>query len=170
MYGTILNNNLDQYPLTISEIRRMFPDVSFGNNPNPTDLLSFNIVKINPTPHPEYNSNTHKIISDSPILENGVWIEQWKIQPLTAEEIDNQLTEFRAGLVCTPRQASLALLQTGLLDIVETWIATQSRQVQIDWNRATEIRRDWPLINQAAIALNLSETQLDDLFLLAQTL
>ena len=64
----------------------------------------------------------------------------------------------------TPRQARLALLNAGLLDAVEAYVATQPRSVQIEWEFASEIRRDWPPVVQAASALGLTAEQVDALF------
>lgn len=170
MYAIVINGIVDRYPLSMADLREIFPNVSFAVDPSDSDLSQFNIVNVQYTQQPEYNTFTHKLIKTTPELVNNVWKESWSIQSLSTEEVNIQLSSYRTGLVCTPRQASLALLQLELLDIVESWIETQPRQTQIDWNRATEIRRDWPLIDQAGVALNLTETQLDDLFLLAMTL
>lgn len=70
----------------------------------------------------------------------------------------------------TPRQARLALKSAGLLTAVTDWIALADEETQIDWEYATEIRRDWPPIAACATALGLTETQLDDLFTLAAAL
>ena len=70
----------------------------------------------------------------------------------------------------TRRQARLALLNAGLLTAVEAWIAQASPAVQIDWECAQEIQRDWPAIAEAATALGLTDAQLDDLFAAAGTL
>jgi hypothetical protein len=87
-----------------------------------------------------------------------------------AEYQAQQLADRRAAMVCTPRQARLVLAQAGLLTAVEAWIATASQTVQIEWQYANEIRRDWPPITDAAVALELTDAQLDDLFTLAPTL
>ena len=134
--------------------------------PEVLDLSDYNLVPEVKNPIDHYQSYGEPIVTETevtiPLVE---WFEQ-QIQEYEAQ----LLLSRRAAMVCTPRQASLALLQAGLLDTVETWIATQSRLVQIDWDRATEIRRDWPLIANAATALGLTDTQIDDLFELAQTL
>lgn len=70
----------------------------------------------------------------------------------------------------TPRQARLALLNAGLLDVVEAYIAQASRSVQIEWEFANAIRRDWPPVVQAASALGLSNEHVDALFTAAARL
>ncbi|MBP8282895.1 MAG: hypothetical protein KAX46_03125 [Chromatiaceae bacterium] len=76
----------------------------------------------------------------------------------------------RALLRCSPAQGRLALLNAGLLDAVEAWVATQSRAVQIEYASRPEWRRDWPLVANAGLAFGLTDAQLDDLFTLAPTL
>ena len=74
--------------------------------------------------------------------------------------------------VVTPRQAKLALLQAGLLDEVEAGIEAiadpiTKRIAKLDWNEANEFRRDWPLLNQLAAGMGITDGQLDELFRVA---
>lgn len=67
------------------------------------------------------------------------------------------------------RQARLALLAADLLEAVETAIAamdgTAGRVAQIEWEYATEVKRDSPLVVGLAQALQLDEETLEHLFL-----
>jgi hypothetical protein len=67
----------------------------------------------------------------------------------------------------TPLQARKALRQAGLYDAVMAWISQQSDEVQETWEYALEIRRDNPIIAAAAAELELTEQQVDDLFIAA---
>ena len=73
--------------------------------------------------------------------------------------------------VVTMRQARLALLQSGLLAQVNTAVAnmpgTQGEAARIEWEYAQEVRRDSALLAELAVALELTTTQLDELFTLA---
>ena len=69
----------------------------------------------------------------------------------------------------TPRQARLALLQIGKLDAVSAALAAipdpaQRTAAQIEWEYATVIERNSPLVQSLAAGLNLTDAQLDDLF------
>ena len=68
------------------------------------------------------------------------------------------------------RQARLALLQSNLLDVVNSAIQNGNEADKITWEYATEVNRNDSLVQNMATALQLTETQLDDLFLLASTL
>lgn len=72
--------------------------------------------------------------------------------------------------VVSPRQMKLAMLGAGLLDSVETFVASQDKTVQISWEYATEYVRSDPLLNQMAAAFNMTSDQVDDLFRSAATL
>ena len=68
------------------------------------------------------------------------------------------------------RQARLALLQSGLLDTVNLTIIAGGDADKITWEYATEVNRSDSLVQNLAIGLGLSETDLDNLFLLASSL
>ena len=65
------------------------------------------------------------------------------------------------------RQARLALLEFGILDDVTTAMAAQSQAAQIEWEYATEVRRDSALVSGLAGTLGLDSAQLDALFSMA---
>lgn len=73
----------------------------------------------------------------------------------------------------TPRQFQLSLLQIGVTpDDVEAALATIEDTMlraaaQIEWRKATTIRRDHPLISQIAPLLGGTDELLDDIFLRA---
>ena len=78
-------------------------------------------------------------------------------------------SEGLSAITITPRQARLALLQSGLLDAVEAMVAAQPRAVQIQWDFATEINRFDLLVCEMLTALGLTSDQVDTLFNLAST-
>jgi hypothetical protein len=74
--------------------------------------------------------------------------------------------------IVSMRQARLALLQAGLLSTVNTAIAAMTgdagEAARIEWEYATEVNRDKALVQSLALSLNLTETQLDNLFIAAE--
>ncbi len=74
----------------------------------------------------------------------------------------------------TMRQARLALLTMGKLgDVaaaIESLPSPQKEAAQIEWEYSSAIFRDKPLVQTLGPLLGLSETELDDLFILAATL
>lgn len=99
-----------------------------------------------------------------------------KIQEDLPEHIVGAMTEEEAlALVIVPqvvtmRQARLALLEAGLLNTIDTAIASgMDEALKIDWEYATEVRRDWQSLITLSQQLNLSSIDLDNLFLRAST-
>ena len=72
------------------------------------------------------------------------------------------------------RQARRALLAAGLLDDVEDALdllpEPQRGAVRIDYEDATEWRRDWPALVAMQAALGWTDAQVDDLFAAAAAL
>jgi hypothetical protein len=68
----------------------------------------------------------------------------------------------------TMRQARLALLGAGLLDQVNAAITDPA--AQIEWEYATTVERNSPLVQNLSVGLGLTEEQLDSLFTTASTL
>lgn len=74
----------------------------------------------------------------------------------------------------TRRQARRALLAAGLLDDVEEAIndldEPQRSTYRVDYEDATEWRRDWPTLLAMQAALGWTDAQVDDLFAAAAAL
>lgn len=67
--------------------------------------------------------------------------------------------------VITIRQAKLVLLAAGLLDDVDAAVSAADRTTQIEWEYATEVKRDWPTLMAMQASLGLSDSQIDQLFI-----
>lgn len=70
----------------------------------------------------------------------------------------------------TMRQARLGLLARELLDDVEAHVATMPKASQIEWEYATEVRLDYPLVLELAALLNMSEDEMTGFFEFAELL
>jgi hypothetical protein len=106
----------------------------------------------------------HKIV-------NGEQVE------MTAEEIaEFEAMQALANIpvvprVVTMRQARLALFQAGKLATVNDAIANmagaQGEAARIEWEFSNEVQRNQPLVLALAPLLNMTSTDLDNLFILA---
>lgn len=71
----------------------------------------------------------------------------------------------------TMRQARLALLSAGLLDAIDAGIAAmpspQREAAQIEWDYATDVQRDNPLVAGLAEAMGMTSEDIDGLFIAA---
>lgn len=75
----------------------------------------------------------------------------------------------------SPRQIRLALLQLGVNgSMIDTALNSlpepEKSMALIEWNHASYFERNWPLVNQVAAILGWTESQIDDLWILAGTL
>ncbi len=98
-------------------------------------------------------------------------LEQYKI----VENDGIKEVKIKIPVQVTIRQARLALLQAGLLDDIETTInaiedETLKKAVQIEWEYAQDIRRDWQALIMITQAMGMTDEQLDELFLTASKL
>ena len=74
----------------------------------------------------------------------------------------------------TMRQARLALHQAGLLPTVEAAINALPEPprtaARIEWDYSNAIQRNNPFVSQLALMLGFTESQLDELFILAASI
>ena len=99
------------------------------------------------------------------------WLKTNTPEPeFTDEELLQQIEDAKPKVV-TMRQARLALLQSGLLQTVQDAIANGTDEaMKIEWEYATEVKRDWGSLITLVTQLGITDLQLDDLFQLASTL
>lgn len=73
------------------------------------------------------------------------------------------------------RQARQALALAGKLHLIQPAIDSlqdplQKALAQIEWDDSAEFQRNWPLLIQLASAVGISPEEIDDLFILANSL
>jgi len=87
------------------------------------------------------------------------------------DRIWSQELKARLPSIATARQIRLALLDAGLLDsITDAFVDLEEplkTKAQIEWEYATEIDKNSPLIQNLYPKLGLTEEELDDLFVAA---
>lgn len=93
-------------------------------------------------------------------------------RPATPEEIDSaEAAAARAAMpTLTPAQLDLALLQFGLLDAVEAFVAAADRPTQIAYKRVQTFERSNPLLNTAARLLRMTDEQIDAVWMYGASL
>jgi hypothetical protein len=70
----------------------------------------------------------------------------------------------------TQRQLRLGLLQSGIDPDTITAMLSSNKEASIEWNYATTIDREHPLVIQMGLALGKTSKEIDDLFRLAKEL
>lgn len=160
-YARIINGGVAQYPYYIGQLRRDNPDTSFGAEPGAECLAEFGVAIVAGI-DPPLASDAQRVEEGPPELVDGEWRQTWNVTDIPPEEI-------RAAIrPVTMRQARLALLAAGVLgDVAPALAALPSPHrdaAEIEWEYASEVRRDAPLIAALGSALGLTEDQIDDLF------
>ena len=179
-----INTQTNQYPVTEQDIRLVYPNTSFANPFVAPDEYAI----VFPSPQPTHDPIIQAVREIAPVLTvKGHYEQQWKVVPRFTEytnenNVVHTVAEQEAAAieadrkskvptVVTIRQARLALLQSGLLDDIDAAIAASTdRALKIEWEFATEFRRDWPALISVQSVLGLADPQVDDLFVLAATL
>ena len=159
-----------RYPYAPETLRADYPNTSFPWPPPAALLAEYGVFPVMDRDPPAYDPLTHDVEEAPPALVAGSWTRQWRLVAVAAPEAMRRRAAWRARSAVSPRQARLALLGAGLLDAVDAYVATQPRAVQLEWEYASEIRRDNALLSTAATALGMTSEQLQALFTQAATL
>jgi hypothetical protein len=118
-----------------------------------------------------HNSTNILRLSDGAIIpadfENGDYKTYlfWCSENNTPEPADIGTSDVSQSV--SPVQARRAIIQAGLKQQVDDYIAAASDEVKLWWEYATVIERNHPEIENARIALGMSSEDLDMLFVLA---
>ena len=122
--------------------------------PDGADLTDIGYAKIYPpVVIPEVGPN-QVLVSMTPELVDGVWREVFALEPAPVF-VPQQVTM---------RQARLELLSRRLLDDVGAMIEAADREAQIEWEYASTVARDSPVIAVVQQQWGLTDAEIDDLF------
>lgn len=146
---------------TDADIRRAHPEVSFPPAISIEHVAALGYAELEYDPQPSVAPG-EQLQPGEIREEGGRYVQGWLVVLAPAPEIPQSVTM---------RQCRIALLDAGLLDAVQSSIATMpgvdGERARIDWEYALDVRRDWPLINALGSQLGLTDQQIDDLFLAA---
>ena len=97
-----------------------------------------------------------------PNAPNGDWqlYQNWLAKGNTPEPAEPIAPPIRT---IDARRLRLALLQLNLLDKVEVGLSKLGKAAQIDWEYATEIKEDYPLVISLATELGLNVSEIFDI-------
>lgn len=118
-----------------------------------------------------YKSETGEVFAYEADGSQDAYIKP-QLTQMTEEEIHNHLNPPIPKYVpqsVTMRQARLTLLAAGLLDDVETVLASmegdEGKAARIEWDYSSEVWRNKPFVISLGTQLGLSDEQLDNLFI-----
>jgi hypothetical protein len=102
------------------------------------------------------------LILDDSELPDRIDRDRWKIQG-NSVIIDESIPLPETIREIDARRLRLALHQLNLLDTVETAIATLGRTAQIEWEYATIIKGNYPLVISLSTDLGLNVSEIFDI-------
>lgn len=114
----------------------------------------------------EYNEDDTKVARIGELYINGLFVSETQAMDMGLIP-DTRTVDVPESI--TMRQCRLMILDLKLLWLVDQAInslpSPQKEQAQIEWEYASEVRRDNPLIAQLMQAMGMGETELDSLFI-----
>lgn len=114
IYVKVIDNTVKQYPYSIGDMLADNPTVSFAQPISLETAADFSAYPVQETPQPAYNVITENIDWIDPILEEGIWVQQWAVSPATPEEIAQREVQAKQA---NKTQASSLLAATDWVDI-----------------------------------------------------
>jgi hypothetical protein len=170
MYALIEHNTLTEWPIV--NLRQRLPQVSFREVIDNNNLPE-GFVFIEPAVVPNYNSETHEVNLNDPKLVGDTWIQAYTVSPLSAEEIARR-RKMTVPSEVNMRQARAALITAGYMNAVNEALASmpgvEGEIARSNWEYAAVVDRNNSLTEILASVLDLTELQVDDLFIIAEKL
>lgn len=154
-----IDGDFIEYPVSVTKVRRDNPNVSFPREMSDELLAEYNMFPVIAVEPPQIGPG-QALREETPELIDGKWMQKWEV-----DEVPMPVPQ-----IISARQVRLILLQQGLLETVGAMIEQQEEAVRIEWEYATEFRRDNPLLTGLAANLGLTDEQIDEFFIAAAQL
>jgi hypothetical protein len=97
VYAKIKDNVIIKYPLTIMDIRKEFPSVSFPAFPSNDELLPYNYVQVIEVYKPD-DTDTYTSVEVFPKNINGKWTQSFELVELTDSELTEKASELMQNI------------------------------------------------------------------------
>ena len=162
-----------------------------SKNPTPDEIEPLGAFIVSVQPVPEVSDMQVAVPDEMPDHVDGVSTLGWTVRAKTPEEIEGEKTERRASLAVERWQFAIACMQAGIITpqeaedwapgnslpaIVQTALQAalanpgQRAAAKVKALSVARIRRENDLITILGAALNLTEDQIDSLFVAAAAL
>ena len=93
-----ITNGQPQANYTIGDLRKDHPNVSFPRNISDEVLAAYNVFRVTEVPAPDYNTRTHRLVTQAPALVNGVWTVSRVAVEKDQAQIDNETAQMAASV------------------------------------------------------------------------
>lgn len=108
MFVKATNDQIDQYPYTVGDLRRDNPSTSFPKVVPEATMASFGMYPVGYEAAPDYDPMTHRLQhSSEPVLKDGKWLITKTVVALTPKQIADK-NEAKAKEVRSQRNTLLS--------------------------------------------------------------
>jgi hypothetical protein len=95
MYVKIANNEVEEFPYTLDQLKRDNPNVSFPQTISSETLASYNVFPVTLTEPPAHDQLVELVTTANPTLVDGVWTQAWTKVNRTEEEASSNIRAER---------------------------------------------------------------------------
>ena len=133
MFVKATNDQIDQYPYTVGNLRRDNPNTSFPKVIPEATMASFGMYPVGYEAAPDYDPLTHRLQhSNEPVLKDGKWLITKTVVALTPEQIADK-NEAKAKEVRSTRDQLIADTD---------WMALSDNTLTPEWATYRQALRD----------------------------
>jgi len=133
MFVKATNDQIDQYPYTVGNLRRDNPNTSFPKVIPEATMASFGMYPVGYKAAPDYDPMTHRLQhSSEPVLKDGKWLITKTVVALTPEQIADK-NETKAKEVRSTRDQLIADTD---------WMALSDNTLTPEWATYRQALRD----------------------------
>ena len=144
MYLRIINNEIN-YPYSLQKLREDNPRTSFPSEMTENVMGEWDIFEVRQTPKP--NDHTKNVSEGTPILVEGVYYQNWELQPATQQQIDLRLAAKWDDIRVERNQLLLECDWTQLSDIPQAtkdlW-SVYRQELRDITNQTDPFNINWP--------------------------
>jgi len=98
MFVKTTNGQVDQVNYTIGDLRRDNPNVSFPKNISDELLAEYGVYRVVETAAPTYNARTQRLVTQPPVLVDGVWTVARAVVDKDQAHIDSETAQVTANV------------------------------------------------------------------------
>jgi len=133
MYIKVTNDQI-QSNYSIDDLKRDNPNISFPENISDQILADFGVFRCIELASPDYNSRTHRLVTQQPTLVDGVW---------TVSRIAVQKDQAQIDLENTQKEKSIRDQRNRLLSETD-WRFRSDMNPSQEWKDYCQALRDVP--------------------------
>jgi hypothetical protein len=139
MYALIIDQVLEKYPYSISDLKKDNPQTSFSEKILESTLAEWNVFPVTSFEVPDYDLATERLEESTPVLINGQWTQVWNVVSLTPEEVLQMQNESAEQI----RQQRQSAYQAEADPLFFKW--QRKEATEQEWlDKVTEIKNRFP--------------------------